>query len=108
MPNNSKAIKQAYDDGIDEVYKIVGSLKSTATQIRVARQTARDLTTMLLAHTLEDVENRTALLSGLIVELNTVIDSIQTKSPYAGALKRFTGLLTRAQSLFDQEKKDLL
>ena len=108
MPSSAKSIKAIYDDGMLEVFRVVTSLKATPAQIKIARQTAKDLTTLLVAHTLDSIEGRTALLSGLIVELNAVIKSIRAKSPYAGALDKFTRIVTRAQTLFDQEKKELV
>ena len=103
-----KSIKQLYDEGMAEVFKIVGSLDASANQRKVAKQTAKDLSSMLAAHTLKSIKGRTALLSGLIVELNQVIDSVETKPPYQDALERLTGLLTKAQKLFKEEKKSLV
>ncbi len=108
MPDTKKPIKQVYDEGMAEVFKVVGSLDATPEQRAVAQQTARDLSSMLVAHTLQSIEGRTALLSGLIVELNQVIDSIQTKPPYADAMTGFTGILTKAKKLFDGEKSNLV
>jgi hypothetical protein len=108
MPDNTKAIKQVYDEGMVEVFRIVTSLESTAAQVKTAKQTAKDLTSMLVAHTLQSIEGRSALLSGLIVELNTVIDSIRQEPPYAGALNKFSKILTKAQELFSNEKKALV
>ncbi len=108
MPDNRKSIKRIYDDGMAEVFKIVTALKSTPAQVRTAKRTAKDLSGMLLAHTLKTIEGRTAVLSGLIVELNQVIDSVRTKSPYAGAFAKLTGVVTRAQTLFKEEKKELI
>ena len=107
MPDNKNSIKQVYDEGMAEVFKIVGSLESTPEQIEIAEQTAKDLSSMLIAHTLDSINGRTALLAGLIVELNQVIDAVQTKPPYEGALSNLTGLLTSAQNLFAEEKKGL-
>lgn len=107
MPDNKKSIKQVYDEGMAEVFRIVGSLESTTEQIKIAKQTAKDLSSMLIAHTLDSINGRTALLTGLIVELNQVIDAVQTKPPYEGALSNLTGVLTNAQKLFAEEKKDL-
>ena len=105
--DSKKAIKDIYDDGMAEVMKVVGSIKSTPAQKKVARQTSKDLTAMLLAHTLASIEGRTALLSGLIVELNQVTDAIKIKPPYTGALNTFNTLITKATNLFNAEKKKL-
>jgi hypothetical protein len=108
MPDNKKSIMRIYDDGMAEVFKIVTSKKATPAQKKTAKQTAKDLTRMLVAHTLQTIEGRTALLSGLIVELNQVIDSVKTKSPYTGALTKMTGVLTKAETLFKEEKNKLI
>ena len=106
--DTKKSVKAVYDEGMAEVMKIVGSIKSTPAQKKVALQTSKDLTAMLLAHTLGSIEGRTALLSGLIVELNQVTDSIKVKPPYAGALTGFGKIIGKASKLFDSEKKNLL
>lgn len=110
MPQDpkKKAVKTVYDEGMNEVMKIVGSIKSSPDQKKVALQTSRDLTAMLLAHTLANIEGRTALLSGLIVELNQVTDSIKVKPPYAGALTKFGTIIGKATTLFNKEKGNLL
>jgi hypothetical protein len=63
---------------------------------------------MLVAHTLETIEGRTALLSSLIVELNSVIDSVETNSQLADVLGRLNGLVTKAGKLFQSQKKELV
>jgi|GEM_PF-6906438 len=91
-----------------EVFRIVSSFDATPAQTRVAQQTAKDLTSMLVAHTLESIEGRTALLSGLIVELNQVIDAVRTNPPYQDTLTRLKGALTKAEKLYKKEKKALV
>ena len=111
MPNTStsrKAIKDAYDKGMLEVQKVLFSLNSTAAQRKVAKKSLTDLTAMLLAHTLKTVEGRTAVLAGLIVELNEVIAKVKTKPPSSATLTGMTGALTKAQKLFESEKADLI
>ena len=106
--DTKKSVKAVYDEGMAEVMKVVGSIKATPAQKKVALQTSKDLTAMLLAHTLASIEARTALLSGLIVELNQVTDSIKVKPPYAGALTSFGKIIGKATTLFNTEKKKLL
>ena len=103
-----KSVKKLYDDGMAEVFRIVGSFDSTAKQISVAKATVKDLTSMLVANTLESIEGRTALLAGLIVELNQVINSVQTKPPFADTVGNLTSVLTRAEKLFKSEKGKLV
>ena len=106
--DTKKSVKAVYDEGMAEVMKVVGSIKATPAQKKVALQTSKDLTAMLLAHTLASIEARTALLSGLIVELNQVTDSIKVKPPYAGAWTSFGKIIGKATTLFNTEKKKLL
>jgi hypothetical protein len=106
--DTKKSVKAIYDEGMAEVMKIVGSIRSTPAQKKVALETSKDLTTMLLAHTVASIEGRTALLTGLIVELTQVTESIKVKPPYAGALTGFGKIIGKASKLFDSEKKKLL
>lgn len=105
--SEDKLIKRLYDEGMREVFKVVGSFDSTPEQLAVADQTAEDLTTMLVKHTLASIDGRTALLAGLIVELNQVINAIETKPPYLGALEAFTGIAGRAEALFVKQNEKL-
>jgi hypothetical protein len=108
MTDNRKSIKELYDEGMAEVFRIVGSLDATAAQRKAAKQTARDLSSLLAAHTLQSIEGRTALLSGLIVELNQIITSVQAKPPYEDTVTRLTGIVTRAGKLYADVKKELV
>jgi hypothetical protein len=108
MTDSKHAIKATYDSGMAEVFKIVGSLEATHEQRVAAKQTARDLSSMLVAHTLQTIEGRTALLAGLIVELSEVIASVHTSPPFAGSVDSLTVLLNQAQMLFKQEKQALI
>jgi len=108
MTATEKSVKEVYDEGILEIQKIFGSIKSTRKQRDVARQTLKDLTAMLLAHTIKKVEDRTALLSGLIVELNQVIESVKVKPPYTCAVDGLTKIADKALRLLSQEKKNLI
>jgi hypothetical protein len=108
MSDIRKSIKQIYDEGMAEVYKVVGSLTATPDQRETAKQTAADLSSMLIAHTLDSISGRTALLSGLIVELNQMIDSVKVHPPYLDAVTNFTSILAKAATLFQDEKKNLV
>ena len=106
--SDNRAIKDVYDEGMLEIQRVLGSVNSTGRQRRVARQSLKDLTSMLIAHTLKNVEGRTALLAGLIVELNEVIESIQVKPPYMGAIDKVTKVAKKARKLFTGVKKKLI
>ena len=106
--DTKKSIKELYDEGMAEVFKIVGSLDATPAQREAAKQTTRDLTSMLVSQTLQSIEGRTALLSSLIVELNEVIDAVQTHPPFVGVIENLTTVLTKAEKLFEAEKKHLV
>lgn len=101
------SIKRLYDEGMAEVFKVVGSIDASDAQRAVAKQTAEDLTALLVKHTLATIDGRTALLAGLIVELNQVIESVETEPQFVGVLQNVTTVLGKAQTLFDKEKKSL-
>jgi hypothetical protein len=108
MADNRQAIKAAYDSGLAEVFKVVGSLDATRKQRATARQTARDLSSMLVAHTLQTIEGRTALLAGLIVELHQVVESIESSPPLKESVDNVTALLEEARELFNDEKEAMI
>jgi hypothetical protein len=101
-----KTIPEIYSAGMSEVGKIVA--EGNADQRDVAQQTLDDLTAMMLAYTLESVQNRTALLTGLITELGQVIDAVETEPPYANAVKNLTKVIDMARTRFTKEMKTLL
>jgi hypothetical protein len=102
-----QSIKQLYDQGMREVFRVVGSLEASDSQRNVARQTAEELTAMLVKHTLTSIDGRTALLAGLIVELNQVIEAVKVEPEAVEVLENVTTILGRAQMLFAKEKKAL-
>ena len=104
MAVETQSIKQLYDDGMAEVFRIVGSLNATKAQRKEAKKTAEDLSLMLVTHTLQTIEGRTALLASLIVELNQVVASVETKPPYEDVLKNVTTILAKAQALYKDAK----
>ena len=99
-------IKDIYRAGLDEVAQIIA--KGNLEQIEVAEQTLDDLTAMMLAYTLESVQERTALLNGLIAELEQVIDAVETTPPYANAVKNLTKIIDIARTRVTKEKAKLL
>jgi hypothetical protein len=108
MADTKKSIKDLYDEGMAEVFRVVGSLDATAAQRKAAKQTAKDLSSMLVTQTLQSIEGRTALLASLIVELDSVIDSIETTPRLKGIVDNLTGLITKAEKLFQAEKKKMV
>jgi hypothetical protein len=90
------------------VQGVLFTIGSTEAQRKVARQTLKDMTTLLLAHTIQNIEGRTALLAGLILELNQVIASIQVTPPLQDLAKRLTGIVTKSTKLLAEHKKGLL
>ena len=101
-----KSILDIYNEGMDEVNRIIG--EGTPAQRKVAKQTLRDLTSLMFAYTLEDVQGRTALLNGLIAEMSQVIDSVQVDPPYDNAVKGLTKVIDSARTRLAKEKKTLL
>jgi len=108
MADTAKDIRDVYRQGMHEIQKILGSVNSTQAQIDTASASLDDLTAMMLKQTIDTVQGRTALLSGLIVELNQVIESVKVKPPSADVIGNLTAVLDKAQGLFSEEKKDLL
>jgi hypothetical protein len=106
--SSPEQIRQLYVRGIRQVTRVLGSVNSTDAEIETAEQTLTDLTTSMLAHEIASVQGRTALLSGLIVELTTVVDSIQASSPLAEVASELNGILEAAKTSLTEEKKMLL
>ncbi|MGF1611126.1 MAG: hypothetical protein ACFCUQ_17110 [Kiloniellales bacterium] len=105
MADDGKAIKQLYDESIEEVQRVLFSLDATDAERKVARQSLRKLTALLLAQTIKTVEGRTALLNGLIDELGKVIEKIKVKPPLQNVLDRLNGAVAKAKKLLDQQGK---
>lgn len=106
MATNANAIRDLYNEGIMEVTKIVQ--QGDEAQQEVALKTLDDLTAMMLAHTIETVQGRTALLTGLISELTQITDSIKVNPPYAEALDSVTAIIDKVRVGLAKEKKTLL
>lgn len=106
MATNANSIRDLYNEGIMEVTKIVQ--QGDEAQQEEALKTLDDLTAMMLAHTIETVQGRTALLTGLISELTQITDSIKVRPPYVGALDSVTTIIDKVRVSLAKEKKTLL
>jgi prefoldin subunit 5 len=106
--SSPEQIRQLYERGIRQVTQVLGSVNSTDEEVETAEQALKDLTASMLAQEIETVQGRTALLSGLIVDLTTVVDSIQGNSPLAEVVKEVGDILDVAKGALTEEKKTLL
>lgn len=104
MSTDEQDVKQIYDEGILEVQKILGSLDSTPEDREIAKESLSNLTALLLAQTIKTIEGRTALLKGLISELNQVIENIAEESPISNQLDGINTIITNATKILDAEK----
>ena len=107
-PASALAIRNAYQKGIQAVSKVLGSIEATSDEKDQAEETLGDLTTAMLAQDIATVQGRTALLAGLIVDLNAVIDRIQIRPPLLPVLTELKGVVDTAKSLLSEEKKNLI
>ena len=106
--SNAQAIKATYDDSLLEIQKVLFSQDATPEQKDAARQSLRDLTTTLLLHNLNTIQGRTAILSSLIVELQEVIDAVQTENPLTQAVGDLTTVIGKAKILLKEEKEQVI
>ncbi|MDA0240285.1 MAG: hypothetical protein O3A84_09705 [Proteobacteria bacterium] len=72
-----------------------------------AFESYRDVLRLIGAYHVASYEGRTALLTGLIAELNEVTESITVTNPVAGQLEQLAGIALRARGLFKEEKTAL-
>ncbi len=104
MPTDEEKVKQVYDEGILEIQKILGSLGSSPEEVEAAKESLSNLTALMLAQTIKSVEGRTAILTGLIAELNQVIESIAEESPISDKLDGFNTTIAKATQILEAEK----
>jgi hypothetical protein len=107
-PTGAQGIRDTYSAGLQQVGAVLGSIKATRADREAAQQTLDDLTAMMLAHTIETVQGRTALLTGLIVELTAVIARIEERPPFLSIANNLTQIVSQASALLELEKKDLV
>ena len=109
MANGSgQDIKDQYDEGIKSVQGVLFSLDSTPEQQKLAEQTLKNLTSLLLDQTIKTIEGRTALLKGLIDNLNRVIVGIQVTPPLLALAQRLTGIVNKSTTLLQNVRTDFL
>jgi len=101
-------IRDTYTAGIRAVTKVLGSTSATSADKDQAEETLTDLTTSMLAHEIETVQGRTALLTALIVELTAVVDRIETRTQLAPIVAELQGIVDTAKALLTEEKKGLI
>ncbi len=107
-PTGAQGIRDTYSAGLQQVGAVLGSIKATRADREAAQQTLDDLTAMMLAHTIETVQGRTALLTGLIVELTAVIARIEEKPQFASVVSNLAAIVEQANALLAVEKQDLV
>jgi ABC-type transporter Mla subunit MlaD len=106
MPNPIDAVNEVFNESVAELQRTLGSTEATAAQRRTAKETLRDIWLLHGTHAIQEVHGRTALLTGLISELEELIARIEQK-PFGDALDKLTGIVTTAKKLYDEEKKHL-
>jgi hypothetical protein len=97
---------QVYLSAIARLQIILESPKATPDQKDEAQDALDALTLLHGSYAIQEVQGRTALLSGLIVELQEVIDSINV-NPFGDAAEKLNGILTSAKGLYDKGKEAL-
>jgi uncharacterized protein (TIGR02594 family) len=103
--SNSRIIEQ-YLAATAQFREILDSFTATRAQKAVAERSLSDLAATLGAQSVRAVEGRTALLTGLIVELNEVMASVRV-NPIGDMLGRLNGILNTANTLLAAEKEAL-
>lgn len=106
MASPIDAVNEVFNESVVELQRTLGSADATPAQRRAAKESLRDIWLLHGAHAIQEVHGRTALLSGLIAELEEVIARIE-KKPFGDALDKLTGIVTTAKRLYDEEKKVL-
>jgi len=106
MPNPLDEVNDVFSASVTELQEIVGSTDASSAQRKIAKNSLRDIWLLHGVHAIQEVHGRTALLAGLISELEEVIDSIERK-PFGAELKRVEKLVTTARALYKQEKESL-
>jgi hypothetical protein len=105
MAKNAIKVTQSYLEAVAELEKIIENAE-TDEQIETAENSMNDLTVMLGTYSVQQIEGRTALLNGLIVELAEVIAAVQS-NPIGDSLDKLTGIFDSAKVLLKAEKKKL-
>ena len=106
MPNPVDDVNDVFSASVSELQEIVGSTDASSEQRRIAKDSLRDVWLLHGAHAIQEVHGRTALLAGLLSELQEVIDSIE-RQPFGDELKRVETLVTTTRALYKQEKESL-
>ena len=105
MATNATKVTQSYLKAVAELERIIETAE-TEEQIDTAQKSLNDLTVMLGTFSVQQIEGRTALLNGLIVELGEVIGAVQS-NPIGNSLDTLTNILGTAKELLKEEKKNL-
>ena len=100
MPEDANSL---YLSAVAELQRILESIHATSEQKNVAEKALQDLTVLHGAYPIGRIEGRTAVLSGLIIELTAVMEAIQV-NPVGGALDSLNQILSTARELYQAEK----
>ena len=108
MPDSGPEIRDVYDQSLQEIGSVFRSLDASPEQVEEAKKKLRDLTSLMLVHTLDTIQGRTALLAGLIVELTDFTSKIQIEPKFLRSVEMLTNLADKAKTLLESEKKNLV
>lgn len=100
-------VEKTYQDSIAQLHDLANSDDAAPAQRKMAREALNDLLLQHATHVIQEIEGRTAMLTGLIAELEGVVREIEGKPKLADALKAINGTIAKARDLFDKAKDEL-
>jgi hypothetical protein len=105
MSDDLDAIVQLAEQAREKLKSIADDPNATDAVKLAAFECYEDVELLIAQHAIDDYQNRTALLTGLIVELGTITKDIQPDNPIAGVLTEIANISEKAGQLFAKEKK---
>ncbi len=99
-------VNDLFRESIEELQTVLETPGISANQRKAAELALRDVFRLHGTHVIQEVNGRTALLSGLIVELEEVSNAVKL-NPIGEALDQLDGLITRARDLHHKAKAEL-
>ena len=104
MPDPGIEIMRLITDALSQFNSIIDNPASSADDKKKAADTYEDLLLLSGRQAVDRYEGRTAILTGLIAELNEFTKGIQVKNPIASQVGNLTALADKAMTLFKNEK----
>lgn len=100
-------VEKVFQDAVEKLQELANLNSATPEQRQASRDALNDLLLLHGTHVIQEIEGRTAMLTGLIAELENVVGVLQGTPSVAQMMDQVNGIIGRARTVYEDAKDDL-